>query len=934
MMIDKNLQLYYYYLCMFFLQNNIKIGSKYNRMLSVKELIFKNFLRSYLLYKNNKLCNSKKNNYGLIKLISRMDQLKQQANLTKEKIKVIRKYLLSRFASIQMNNSFFIKPMFMRDQFKYTLILQEEFIFTYLGAIGAIPMMSHAQKINFNKFVSLLFKYNRIIFLYYNKFLYILLSIKIIQRQISQYKLYWNSIAFLFAKFDVFYILLYTSLQHHSDTNFFYFKFIDSILKYNYLLLDSRLLIPINKNKYKNKRNKQKYPADNYIFKYVNNKFNNYSFRINVLFKSTKSNTRITIMFNNKMLCRFSCGLLGYKKSNRSTYLAANQLGFMVVKIVRRLILRYIVKKLKTNLFKQNIHLFTAKKYMEKEDVQNKIRQKRKRNKNKWKINIDKKGYFVNNFKHKRKRAFSAKNANFNLILSKQDRLVNSIKWPIPLEVPSGLYDIKYRAIGSKAINNLKYYTFFIENFYKMKSITVQSQAFKRIIKALNNCILSKSKYSKSKFEFHYPFIVKKLKQHLPYGVNTDLDNSINIYHRRIILYDKKFSFNYLLPNFQICLNYTGFGLGRKASSKPISSGLYFLIRNINDLRWKFRRSKTNRLRKLVHKYRNHKLQCMNCMHTNNISLVRSTKQQNTMHPKKKHFLMLKFARSNIYRINNLYCSLLKKKSDFDSYYFCRVISGLFIFKYVYFLLVSIKYYLKVKYCIKHLTFQYYPVLYRCLLCCHNLIYPMLNIYVLKHKLINFFLFRKFINLNFCCIFLNVLLVIFTNVKSIIVLSLLNYIADLFICIFNLLFSYVFNFIFFYKLTNSTNQKLHSYSEHNNLIIGYLYKFLMCLYSQFYDYNKQISCLLSNLYIYIKRLKINNYLLIEQLKMLLRKNIVNFFKLTSSLLYKNILLCNTKVNTFYLNYFFSAHVANLIYSTYKNVSIPHNGCRSRRLRRK
>lgn len=105
-------------------------------------------------------------------------------------------------------------------------------------------------------------------------------------------------------------LFLFTCSYHSSADNYYLSNGVD-VFRYNYLLSCSNGGVQVVKN---------------YCSEFLRNSDLNY----NLVIRTSRSNCSVALLVNNKVVYSSSCGKIGFLKTNRSTYFAANQLGFFL----------------------------------------------------------------------------------------------------------------------------------------------------------------------------------------------------------------------------------------------------------------------------------------------------------------------------------------------------------------------------------------------------------------------------------------------------------------------------------------------------------------------------------------------------------------------------------------------------------------------------
>lgn len=809
LVVTKYIRLYYYYLCIFVFKNNF-LKNSYTELVPLYKLVFNYLMRSNLLCKKKVFSKNRYKSIKLIKLVNLINEFKKQAT-NAYKILYNRYIIFSRLFKFFHGYRYSITRFIMVYKILCgrqssvspvrTDFIGMQYILGYVGFIRTYPAHDCDR--------TLLCQYTYILsgsalnfYKSMREFSYVTSYYLLLVNKYYMYELYENSNTFLYGKSYLFYILLYIGLQYNRKTSLFYSRFYSTMLQYNHLLSDLRLVKPFKKIilRKRKKRKPRDFSKDTF-FKCVSGKFNNYLLRVHILFKSTKSNSRITILLNNIVICRLSCGSLGYRKSNRSTYLAANQLGFMVSKTIRRLLLRYLSTK-----------------------------------------------YGANMLNRKRKKTISV-NKNYKPALNERRLRFNKLKLIAKEDVLSNCSDTNF-FIGNKI------------------------------------------------YKYRYLYKLHKLNKYLQSVKMQD------IYHRRVDLNNIRTRLahvNSFFPNLQICVNYTGSGMGRKASFKPINSGLHWLKRNINYMRWKMSNSRLYSSRKLLRKYRQKISPKFNYERKDIISIY------------KRHDTLAELTRLNIYRSNIIKQYLLQNIDYFEYYLVNYIVSRFFTSSSASYILSNLVYYSVRKDQIQYLDN---------LLLSFDLIYfnktNYSYIYYIsqsKYLCLIYLILITVFDLNFCFILFEIFLKMTVVTRSTLLLfSIFYFIMHLFNCLSKILSSYL---------------SFKNYTASIYFVSEYFYS-----YFYYNIYCNEVINLLTRLRCTISKLLKNNLLLIRQLTIFVQRNISLSFRLATCFLYKKDLLSSARTNKFFYSFFIPLQIYNYIHLSAKNISRPHNGCRPRKLRRK
>lgn len=635
-------------------------------------------------------------------------------------------------------------------------------------------------------------------------------NIKYIKKNVKKLMLYCNQMYnrllsyLLYTKFiknKFIHTLLRIVLQYHYTNNYLYFKLFNTIKQFNYFLLDTRIKCNVYSKKDKffkfRKLKKRKLIGINGLL----NKHNKKKLHIHVLYKTIKSNTWITIIINNKMVYTISSGLVGYKKSNRSSYLAANQLGYLASRFIQRIIYKNLSKR-------------------------------------KWSIN----NFIKKLQKMKNKRLKNAKiNGIYRRVLG-----IKNIKLPLVKKL------VKYIILlNKKNLNSLKYVKFkrLIKKIYLKKKLNSTNIFFRR--KNRINYLINRDKLYNSGLYQKYSD-VKRLfykRSRIFSTFRRSMESSLRIY-----------------PNFKITFEYTGFGLGRKASFKPIENGLEFLTRKLNSIRYKFYRKKINKFFR-----KKNKINVSLRMKSAKIFKVVNTNQI-TKNGKDKNYIFFILKNKFIYfnylivLLNNTnYCL----NNDYPSIY----VNKMSIYIYVYYI---------------------YNIL-RCF--CDKFKY---NLFIDKG---NYSLHKLYLNLSIC----NLLLTAILNINTIFSLGFFDY------------------FIYIISCYKNMHMYFNIFQKKNivKLLSNYSLFIKKCN-DNIYTINHSINKL---------RNEVNTTM--YKLNIIIKKNINSLRKYLLMYLYNKYFVLNYVINhkSFGINSF-PFKVRNMLKLVNKKVSVPHNGCRAHKIRRK
>lgn len=114
-----------------------------------------------------------------------------------------------------------------------------------------------------------------------------------------------------------------------------YFQYLPKVINYNSLLLSSPIMPRKMRNTWQFRFNRRA----NSIF-------------LKLLIKSTKSNCFVNLLINGFTLVIASCGKIGFKKTHRSTYFAAQQLGLFIGMLVKSIWFRLFFRVKRTRGFR------------------------------------------------------------------------------------------------------------------------------------------------------------------------------------------------------------------------------------------------------------------------------------------------------------------------------------------------------------------------------------------------------------------------------------------------------------------------------------------------------------------------------------------------------------------------------------------------------
>lgn len=149
--------------------------------------------------------------------------------------------------------------------------------------------------------------------------------------------------------YNVFHALFYLAYSNRTISKTRNVVYNRKLLDYNYFLLDSRLHVFFDGVRKKRLRMKLRRlrvrSATTPLITLVSRRYNLLHFHLFV--NSTRSNSWVTIVVNNKIVYNASCGKIGFRKTHRSTYFAANQLGFSVCSMLQSVFTKYY----KNNVF-------------------------------------------------------------------------------------------------------------------------------------------------------------------------------------------------------------------------------------------------------------------------------------------------------------------------------------------------------------------------------------------------------------------------------------------------------------------------------------------------------------------------------------------------------------------------------------------------------
>lgn len=810
--------IYYYYLCNFIFKNNSSNDYNFNHLFN--NLVFSNVIRLYLTFLKN--------------------------------INVLLKIRMKRYLSV------------------LSILLRRLSIYKYFKKLHIKGLVSHFYSkygdISYSKYINLIKSYicNNVNIFYnrsqirykFNK-LYIQIrkmhSLCIRMRDILGYlsRYQWNYL--------LFYNILYIGLQHNYAIDPFYFNSNRLLYRYNNLLLNNRLsnnnFISVSRKIVKNRNKSKLFNINDNFVKLLSSKFNKGRSYLYVLFRSNKSNSRVTMVLNGEMFCDISCGMIGYKKSSRSSYLAANQLASTVSKVIQKI----VYKSLHYRILK-NRTLFRQKKIYRK--------------RSKYKIDnrslYSNKIYNNNKYKNHLLPVYAMNSLNSDNVL--YESLVEN--------------NMKFKGIISNSFLNCG----ISHVLCKPKKYRLSNHINKYIVNMTDlNCLFSTRKYYCFKHIYHNRNLIK-----------LKLGRSLHSIHSRTI------------PDIKIYLDYTGFGLGRKAAFKPINSGIYFLYRFLNNKRWKSNKYRFFFLKRYFHFFRNKKF-------------IKDYKKKINVNSRYYHYY-------NNYKDSNFSgLFVLAKNNILD---LLSILSTVKSIRNVYFI-DYIRYELKLKY--NMVKYIYIPLFYFIF----NINKPLTNLYYLNFNIINFnkykllisnyahnlksyyvkFFVKIMFDLLFCFILFKLVRILGNN-KFLIIFSIFNYFIRSYSILLQILKIYmdtnnVYNVNICCKLLSLFSSKhLNIYLPsiiYSNLLVTRLNKLNL-------SFSKLVSFNLTRTQYIISSIKHSIFMLV---------------RLFNKLLYKRKYLNSSYINVkSYGSNNIPYNIRNIVSMLAKSISNPHNGCRPRRLRRK
>lgn len=499
--------IYYYYLCNFIFKKDLSIYAGKDTFNLLYNNIYHNFIRINLI------------------------RIKQVNSILQKRIKKYLIQLNKLFQKLNLCVDFGEKKL--EDIKLRSILFYRKLINTSINQLYKDVLLLHKQ-------FKLYFMFKKL-----SKFVYKIFRLFSNIGLISRYK-----------QNNLFYTLLYAGLQHSYLNNHFYFYSDKLLYQYNNLLLDTRLVIPFNVETNMEKEETDDIIEGSNFINYLTNKFNKSGLCLNLLFRSSKSNTRVTIVLNGKMFCDISCGAFGYKKASRSSYLAANQLAYATSKIIQKIFYKFISKK------------------------------------------------FLNN----------------NLAFSKKLTTLgeNEFNPKIIEHIDKCNYANNY-----EDVNN---FTELVDEFYIDKYINILQPQLAKLTcgsdlkKYLINCLIKENSSNRNNFSSSILNLFEKHKSDnmftkdvnkmkvfiLEYLANLANDYKClsfkRVYHsRNKVLFKPETSiYDNVVPDFKICLDYTGFGLGRKAAFKSISSSIRSLNVHLKELYLRENNRKLNSLMRKI----------------------------------------------------------------------------------------------------------------------------------------------------------------------------------------------------------------------------------------------------------------------------------------------------------------------------------------------